>query len=244
MATYIIPLWLPIFFWEPTHQQNVWSLCLRTVVTFTEMQCFEWVQAHAEMDPICSRVLECLGGDRWTGWSLRRSWRVKLGGMVGQSWGDGRARGLRQATLVELFWLSCDCWCQITILLILMVMPLQILESTTSLKIVRKVHEALRHIMAGLIFNSDMNAESLLLLSHGLISENLPLLTEKAKWVPRGYPAALLSLGGLLAALKPNGWPSIHLPLLCGVSKQFGQPEGEGKAWKFVLSCTSGNLCL
>lgn len=64
---------------------------------------------------------------------------------------------------------------------ILMVVPLQTLESTTSLKIVRKVHEALRHIMAGLIFNSDMNAESLLLLSHGLISENLPLLTEKAK---------------------------------------------------------------
>ncbi|KAM6301905.1 small subunit processome component 20 homolog isoform 2-T2 [Podargus strigoides] len=58
---------------------------------------------------------------------------------------------------------------------------IEILESTTSLKIVRKVHEALRHIMAGLIFNSDMNAESLLLLSHGLISENLPLLTEKAK---------------------------------------------------------------
>ncbi|KAM9293238.1 small subunit processome component 20 homolog isoform 2-T2 [Morus bassanus] len=63
-----------------------------------------------------------------------------------------------------------------------LILPLkEVLESTTSLKIVRKVHEALRHIMAGLIFNSDMNAESLLLLSHGLISENLPLLTEKAK---------------------------------------------------------------
>ncbi|POI36058.1 hypothetical protein CIB84_000191 [Bambusicola thoracicus] len=63
-----------------------------------------------------------------------------------------------------------------------LILPLkEILESTASLKIVRKVHEALRHIMAGLIFNSDMNAESLLLLSHGLISENLPLLTEKAK---------------------------------------------------------------
>ncbi|XP_064011087.1 small subunit processome component 20 homolog [Pogoniulus pusillus] len=63
-----------------------------------------------------------------------------------------------------------------------LILPLkEVLESTASLKIVRKVHEALRHIMAGLIFNSDMNAESLLLLSHGLISENLPLLTEKAK---------------------------------------------------------------
>ncbi|KAM9389678.1 small subunit processome component 20 homolog [Phaethornis superciliosus] len=63
-----------------------------------------------------------------------------------------------------------------------LILPLkEVLESTTSLKIVRKVHEALRHVMAGLIFNSDMTAESLLLLSHGLISENLPLLTEKAK---------------------------------------------------------------
>uniref|UniRef100_A0A8B9R1B4 UTP20 small subunit processome component n=1 Tax=Anas platyrhynchos TaxID=8839 RepID=A0A8B9R1B4_ANAPL len=63
-----------------------------------------------------------------------------------------------------------------------LILPLkEVLESTTKLKIVRKVHETLRHIMAGLIFNSDMNAEYLLLLSHGLISENLPLLTEKAK---------------------------------------------------------------
>lgn len=79
--------------------------------------------------------------------------------------------------------------------LILTVVPLQTLESTTSLKIVRKVHEALRHIMAGLIFNSDMNAESLLLLSHGLISENLPLLTEKAKWVPGCCSYGLLLVG-------------------------------------------------
>ncbi|KAM6293789.1 small subunit processome component 20 homolog [Porphyrio hochstetteri] len=63
-----------------------------------------------------------------------------------------------------------------------LILPLkEVLESTNSLKIVRKVHEALRHIMSGLIFNSDMDAESLLLLSHGLISENLPLLTEKTK---------------------------------------------------------------
>ncbi|KAM8820065.1 small subunit processome component 20 homolog [Eudromia elegans] len=63
-----------------------------------------------------------------------------------------------------------------------LILPLkELLESTTSLKKVRKVHEALRHIMAGLIFNTDMSPESLLLLSHGLISENLPLLTEKAR---------------------------------------------------------------
>ncbi|KYO17523.1 small subunit processome component 20-like protein [Alligator mississippiensis] len=63
-----------------------------------------------------------------------------------------------------------------------LILPLkEILENTTSLKISRKVNETLRHIMAGLILNPEMNAESVLLLSHGLISENLPLLTEKAK---------------------------------------------------------------
>ncbi|XP_074082789.1 small subunit processome component 20 homolog [Macrotis lagotis] len=63
-----------------------------------------------------------------------------------------------------------------------LILPLkEILQSTTSLKQARKVHEALRRIVAGLISNEDMSAEAILLLSHGLISENLPLLTEKEK---------------------------------------------------------------
>uniref|UniRef100_A0A8C8SVZ5 UTP20 small subunit processome component n=1 Tax=Pelusios castaneus TaxID=367368 RepID=A0A8C8SVZ5_9SAUR len=63
-----------------------------------------------------------------------------------------------------------------------LILPLkEILESTMSLKMARKVHETLRRIMSGLILNPEMNAESILVLSHGLISENLPLLTEKAK---------------------------------------------------------------
>uniref|UniRef100_A0A8D0GIN0 UTP20 small subunit processome component n=1 Tax=Sphenodon punctatus TaxID=8508 RepID=A0A8D0GIN0_SPHPU len=63
-----------------------------------------------------------------------------------------------------------------------LILPLkEILETTTSLKMSRKVHETLRRIMSGLIVNSEMTAETILLLSHGLISENLPLLTEKAK---------------------------------------------------------------
>lgn len=45
----------------------------------------------------------------------------------------------------------------------------------------RKVHETLRRIIAGLIVNQEMTAESILLLSYGLVSENLPLLTEKEK---------------------------------------------------------------
>ncbi|XP_063786087.1 small subunit processome component 20 homolog [Pseudophryne corroboree] len=57
----------------------------------------------------------------------------------------------------------------------------EVLEKTTSLKLARKVHEGLRRTVFGLIANKDMTAESLLLLSYGLISENLPLLTEKEK---------------------------------------------------------------
>uniref|UniRef100_A0A8C4VGI6 UTP20 small subunit processome component n=1 Tax=Gopherus evgoodei TaxID=1825980 RepID=A0A8C4VGI6_9SAUR len=63
-----------------------------------------------------------------------------------------------------------------------LILPLkEILESTISLKMSRKVHETLRRIVSGLILNPEMSAESILVLSHGLISENLPLLTEKAK---------------------------------------------------------------
>uniref|UniRef100_A0A8C0GJE3 UTP20 small subunit processome component n=1 Tax=Chelonoidis abingdonii TaxID=106734 RepID=A0A8C0GJE3_CHEAB len=62
-----------------------------------------------------------------------------------------------------------------------LILPLkEILESTMSLKMSRKVHETLRRIMSGLILNPEMSTESILVLSHGLISENLPLLTEKA----------------------------------------------------------------
>ncbi|KAM4676012.1 small subunit processome component 20 homolog [Discoglossus pictus] len=63
-----------------------------------------------------------------------------------------------------------------------LIVPLkEVLEKTTSLKLSRKVHEALRRIVFGLIANADMNAESILLLSYGLINENLPLLTEREK---------------------------------------------------------------
>ncbi|XP_044311647.1 small subunit processome component 20 homolog isoform X1 [Varanus komodoensis] len=82
-----------------------------------------------------------------------------------------------------------------------LILPLkEILENTTSLKLSRKVHETLRRIVSGLIMNIAMTAESILLLSHGLISENLPLLTEKAKAKapvppdPRLQPASCLLL--------------------------------------------------
>ncbi|XP_049638753.1 small subunit processome component 20 homolog isoform X1 [Suncus etruscus] len=63
-----------------------------------------------------------------------------------------------------------------------LILPLkEILQNTTSLKLARKVHETLRRIIAGLIVNQEMTTESILLLSYGLVSENLPLLTEKEK---------------------------------------------------------------
>ncbi|XP_004675815.1 PREDICTED: small subunit processome component 20 homolog isoform X2 [Condylura cristata] len=63
-----------------------------------------------------------------------------------------------------------------------LILPLkEILQNTTSLKLARKVHETLRRIIAGLIVNQEMTAESVMLLSYGLVSENLPLLTEKEK---------------------------------------------------------------
>ncbi|XP_066447495.1 small subunit processome component 20 homolog [Eleutherodactylus coqui] len=63
-----------------------------------------------------------------------------------------------------------------------LILPLkEVLEKTTSLKLARKVHEVFRRIVLGLVANEDMTAQSLLLLSYGLISENLPLLTDKEK---------------------------------------------------------------
>ncbi|KAJ6656317.1 hypothetical protein lerEdw1_003820 [Lerista edwardsae] len=63
-----------------------------------------------------------------------------------------------------------------------LILPLkEILENTTNLKMARKVHETFRRIVSGLIMNTAMTAETVLLLSHGLICENLPLLTEKAR---------------------------------------------------------------
>lgn len=59
----------------------------------------------------------------------------------------------------------------------------QILENTASLKVSRRVHAVLRRIVAGLLLNQSMSPQSILLLSHGLISESLPLITSKNKYV-------------------------------------------------------------
>ncbi|XP_069760571.1 small subunit processome component 20 homolog isoform X2 [Narcine bancroftii] len=63
-----------------------------------------------------------------------------------------------------------------------LILPLkEILENTTSLKQARKVHETFRRIVSGLLLNDDMPADALLLLSHGLVTESLPLMMKKIK---------------------------------------------------------------
>ncbi|XP_036373482.1 small subunit processome component 20 homolog [Megalops cyprinoides] len=63
-----------------------------------------------------------------------------------------------------------------------LILPLkEILESTASLKVSRKVHAVLRRVVDGLLLNKSMTPQSILLLSHGLVSESLPLLTQKNK---------------------------------------------------------------
>lgn len=183
--------------WRKCHQ-NVFRVCPCAVIAFSEIQFLSrvWVQAHAEVEPwfagelwsVLVAIGELAGG--WEGAGEKgkdlgaelRRWDavyVESWGLNGSMWWGRNCSGFSHD-----FWIQIADHCPHVACLTLMVVPLQILESTTSLKVVRKVHEALRHIMAGLIFNSDMDAASLLLLSHGLISENLPLLTEKSKWVP------------------------------------------------------------
>ncbi|XP_062913663.1 small subunit processome component 20 homolog [Mobula hypostoma] len=63
-----------------------------------------------------------------------------------------------------------------------LILPLkEILESTTSLKQARKVHEIFRRIVSGLLLNANMTADAILLLSHGLVTESLPLMVKKSK---------------------------------------------------------------
>ncbi|XP_028638934.1 small subunit processome component 20 homolog [Grammomys surdaster] len=91
-----------------------------------------------------------------------------------------------------------------------LILPLkEILQNTTSLKLARKVHETLHRIIAGLIVNPDMTADALLLLSYGLVSENLPLLTEKEKKPAAPVPDAQLPPQSclLLPATPVRGGP-------------------------------------
>ncbi|XP_077399499.1 small subunit processome component 20 homolog [Vanacampus margaritifer] len=61
-----------------------------------------------------------------------------------------------------------------------LVLPLkEILENSKSLKVCNRIAAILRRLVLGLLENTGMSSSDILLLSHGLISESLPLLTKK-----------------------------------------------------------------
>ncbi|XP_061839511.2 small subunit processome component 20 homolog [Nerophis lumbriciformis] len=61
-----------------------------------------------------------------------------------------------------------------------LILPLkEILENSSSLKVCNRVAAVLRRLIQGLLDNTGMTFKDVLLLSHGLISQSLPLLTKK-----------------------------------------------------------------
>ncbi|XP_072529293.1 small subunit processome component 20 homolog [Salminus brasiliensis] len=70
-----------------------------------------------------------------------------------------------------------------------LIVPLKVvLEKTVSLKVSRRVNSVLRRVIAGLLLNQSMTPQTILLLSHGLISQSLPLITSKSKQKSRPPP--------------------------------------------------------
>ncbi|XP_077566014.1 small subunit processome component 20 homolog [Stigmatopora nigra] len=60
-----------------------------------------------------------------------------------------------------------------------LILPLkEILENSSSIKVCNRVAAVLRQIVLGLLVNTGMNSTDILLLSHGLISQSLPLLSK------------------------------------------------------------------
>ncbi|KAM4523536.1 small subunit processome component 20 homolog [Fundulus diaphanus] len=61
-----------------------------------------------------------------------------------------------------------------------LILPLkEILETSSSLKACNRVAAVLRRLILGLLENSGMASQDVLLLSHGLVSQSLPLLTKR-----------------------------------------------------------------
>ncbi|XP_072235229.1 small subunit processome component 20 homolog [Leuresthes tenuis] len=61
-----------------------------------------------------------------------------------------------------------------------LILPLkEILETTSSLKVCNRVAAVLRRLILGLLVNGGMSSRDILLLSHGLVSQSLPLLTRR-----------------------------------------------------------------
>ncbi|XP_061570968.1 small subunit processome component 20 homolog [Cololabis saira] len=61
-----------------------------------------------------------------------------------------------------------------------LMLPLkEVLETTSSLKVCNRVTAVLRRLILGLLENGGLTSQDILLLSHGLVSQSLPLLTKR-----------------------------------------------------------------
>ncbi|KAJ0012510.1 hypothetical protein NQD34_016844 [Periophthalmus magnuspinnatus] len=70
-----------------------------------------------------------------------------------------------------------------------LILPLkEILENSSSLKVCNRVGAVLRRLILGLVINSGMTPQDVLLLCYGLISESLPLLTKRDKEKSKAKP--------------------------------------------------------
>uniref|UniRef100_A0A673BJE7 UTP20 small subunit processome component n=1 Tax=Sphaeramia orbicularis TaxID=375764 RepID=A0A673BJE7_9TELE len=70
-----------------------------------------------------------------------------------------------------------------------LILPLkEILETSSSLKVCNRVAAVLRRLVLGLLANTGMTSQDILLLSHGLVSESLPLLTKRDRFQPPPDP--------------------------------------------------------
>lgn len=90
----------------------------------------------------------------------------------------------------------------------------QVLESTASLKVSRRVHAVFRRIVAGLLLNQSLSPQSILLLSHGLISESLPLITSKNKYVTHYDKLRLIQPDPTFNTFPPHIHPERSIVLL------------------------------
>ncbi|KAI4884861.1 hypothetical protein NFI96_031248 [Prochilodus magdalenae] len=110
-----------------------------------------------------------------------------------------------------------------------LIVPLkEVLENTTSLKVSRRVNNVLKRVVAGLLVNQSMTPQTILLLSHGLVSQSLPLITSKSKKKcapppdPRLPPPSCLLLpptpkrGGAKAAVSSK--TNLHILVGTGLS--------------------------
>ncbi|KAL2102527.1 hypothetical protein ACEWY4_001695 [Coilia grayii] len=118
-----------------------------------------------------------------------------------------------------------------------LILPLkEILEKTMSLKVSRRVHMVLRRVVAGLLQNQVMTPQAILMISHGLVNESLPLITQKNKQKPlpppdprlappsclllpptpkRGFQKAAMSSKTNTHILVETGLSLLHLSMKC-----------------------------